>query len=154
MVCGPTTSVRDCFCQEDEEVAFLERLTTHGVGAGGKSTKVSAAREYKGRMKFRPCIDLHNGQVKQIVGSTLVDEDRKEVEAGGEGVTSSSTSSSSSLEENFSTDRPASDYARMYRRDGLTGGHVIMLGGGNEDAALSALSAYPGGLQVGGGITS
>lgn len=86
-------------------------------------------------MKFRPCIDLHNGQVKQIVGSTLSDE--KE---------------SSTLNTNFETDQPASDYAKMYCRDKLTGGHVIMLGPGNNEAAKSALQMYPNGLQVGGGI--
>jgi phosphoribosylformimino-5-aminoimidazole carboxamide ribotide isomerase len=86
-------------------------------------------------MKFRPCIDLHNGQVKQIVGSTLNDD--KE---------------SSSLNTNFSTDRPASDFAKMYEKDKLLGGHVIMLGPGNQEAAKSALQAYPKGLQVGGGI--
>ena len=86
-------------------------------------------------MKFRPCIDLHNGQVKQIVGSTLTDE--KE---------------SSSLNTNFATERPAADYAKMYDEDKLTGGHVVMLGPGNKEAAKSALQAYPQGLQVGGGI--
>lgn len=83
--------------------------------------------------RFRPCIDLHEGKVKQIVGSTLKDE--------GEGPT-----------ENFVSEKPASWFAERYRRDGLTGGHVIMLGRGNEEAALSALQAYPGGLHVGGGI--
>jgi phosphoribosylformimino-5-aminoimidazole carboxamide ribotide isomerase len=82
---------------------------------------------------FRPCIDLHEGKVKQIVGGTL-SEDRTE------------------LRTNFVAERPASWYAELYRRDGLTGGHVIMLGPGNESAALEALAAYPGGLQVGGGI--
>lgn len=94
--------------------------------------KLSTIKE---TMKFRPCIDLHNGQVKQIVGSTLTDD--KE---------------SSSLNTNFETDRPAADYAKLYQRDGLKGGHVIMLGPGNDEAALSALRAYPNGLQVGGGI--
>ena len=86
-------------------------------------------------MKFRPCIDLHNGQVKQIVGSTLNDE--KE---------------SPALNTNFETDRPSKDYAKMYEKDKLLGGHVIMLGPGNKDAAKSALQAYPQGLQVGGGV--
>jgi phosphoribosylformimino-5-aminoimidazole carboxamide ribotide isomerase len=86
-------------------------------------------------MKFRPCIDLHNGQVKQIVGSTLNDE--KE---------------SPSLNTNFETDKPSQEYAKMYDNDKLLGGHVIMLGPGNKDAAKSALQAYPQGLQVGGGI--
>lgn len=86
-------------------------------------------------MKFRPCIDLHNGQVKQIVGSTLTDD-----------------TNTTTLDTNFETDRPAADYAKMYEKDRLVGGHVIMLGNGNEAAAKSALQAYPQGLQVGGGI--
>jgi len=85
-------------------------------------------------MQFRPCIDLHKGKVKQIVGSTLSD-------------------GTQSLRTNFETDRPAADFARMYQQDGLIGGHVIALGEGNEEACISAVSAYPGGLQVGGGIT-
>lgn len=87
-------------------------------------------------MKFRPCIDLHNGCVKQIVGSTLSDAD------------------SNSLETNFAASHPPSHYAEMYRRDNLNGGHVIMLGPGNEAAAEDALHAWPGGLQLGGGITA
>jgi phosphoribosylformimino-5-aminoimidazole carboxamide ribotide isomerase len=82
---------------------------------------------------FRPCIDLHQGKVKQIVGGTFTDV--------GPG-----------LRENFVADQPASYYASLYRRDGLTGGHVILLGPGNTEAARAALAAYPGGLQVGGGI--
>lgn len=85
---------------------------------------------------FRPCIDLHNGLVKQIVGGTLRDDD-----AGA-------------LVTNGVSDRPAADFAATYRADGLRGGHVIMLGPGNEAAARAALSAYPGGLQIGGGITA
>ena len=85
-------------------------------------------------MKFRPCIDLHNGKVKQIVGSTLRD-DRPE-----------------NLTTNFVADQPSAYYAAKYKQDGLTGGHIIMLGPGNEQAALEALQAYPGGLQIGGGI--
>ena len=82
---------------------------------------------------FRPCIDLHNGKVKQIVGSTLSDP-------------------AESLQINFVADQSADFYADMYRRDGLPGGHLIQLGPGNKEAALSALQAYPKGLQVGGGI--
>src|SRR5690606_8051062 len=81
---------------------------------------------------FRPCIDLHQGRVKQIVGGSLTE--------GG-------------ARENFVSERPASFYAARYQEDGLQGGHVILLGPGNEAAALGALSAYPGGLQVGGGVT-
>ena len=87
-------------------------------------------------MKFRPCIDLHNGKVKQIVGGTLRDDE------------------GSAPAENFVSDLSAQHYAEMYRRDKLTGGHVIKLGPGNEEAARAALAAYPGGLQVGGGVTA
>ncbi len=84
--------------------------------------------------RFRPCIDLHEGRVKQIVGSTLNDED------------------SGALRTNFESERPPAWFAGRYRDDKLSGGHVIMLGPGNDDAARDALGAYPGGLQVGGGI--
>ncbi len=87
-----------------------------------------------GMTKFRPCIDLHGGQVKQIVGGTLRDD-------------------ALPVENHVST-RPPSWFANLYARDGLTGGHVIKLGPGNEDAALQALQAFPGGLQLGGGITA
>lgn len=73
--------------------------------------------------------------MKQIVGETL------QVDA-------------SKVVENFVSERGADYYASLYKEDGLTGGHIIMLGGGNRDAALSALRAYPGGLQIGGGITA
>jgi phosphoribosylformimino-5-aminoimidazole carboxamide ribotide isomerase len=71
--------------------------------------------------------------VKQIVGGTL---------GAGPG----------RLQTNFVSDRPAAWYAELYRRDGLKGGHVIMLGPGNDAEARAALRAYPGGLQVGGGV--
>lgn len=86
-------------------------------------------------MNFRPCIDLHDGKVKQIVGSTL-GYDNKEVV------------------ENFTSDQDSSFYASLFLQNKLTGGHVIMLGPGNEEAAISALEAYPNGLQIGGGITA
>ena len=85
-------------------------------------------------MRFRPCIDLRNGKVVQIVGGTLGDAPE-------------------ALVTNFETERSPADYARMYQADRLTGGHVIALGPGNHMAALAALRAFPGGLQVGGGIT-
>jgi len=84
-------------------------------------------------MKFRPCIDIHNGEVKQIIGGTLNDK-------------------SQNLVVNFVADNNAAHFADMYKRDGLTGGHVIMLGPGNEEEALKALRAHPQGLQIGGGI--
>jgi phosphoribosylformimino-5-aminoimidazole carboxamide ribotide isomerase len=83
---------------------------------------------------FRPCIDLHEGKVKQIVGGTL-------------------TGRAEDLRTHFVSERPAAWYAELYRRHGLRGGHVIMLGPGSEAAAREALAAYPGGLQLGGGIT-
>jgi phosphoribosylformimino-5-aminoimidazole carboxamide ribotide isomerase len=82
---------------------------------------------------FRPCIDLHEGKVKQIVGGTLAQR-------------------ASGPVTNFVSEHPATWYANLYRKDGLHGGHVIMLGTGNEIEARSALLAYPGGLQIGGGI--
>ncbi len=87
-------------------------------------------------MQFRPCIDLHNGKVKQIVGSTLNDDD------------------AASLTTNFTADHPSSWFAELYRKDTLTGGHIIKLGPGNDDAAEEALAAWPGGMQIGGGITA
>ena len=83
-------------------------------------------------MKFRPCIDLHNGKVKQIVGGSLSD--------------------GADPETNFVSEKPPAWYAGRYEKDGLTGGHVIKLGPGNTAAAKEALAAWPGGLQVGGGI--
>uniref|UniRef100_F0W9E8 1-(5-phosphoribosyl)-5-[(5-phosphoribosylamino)methylideneamino]imidazole-4-carboxamideisomerase n=1 Tax=Albugo laibachii Nc14 TaxID=890382 RepID=F0W9E8_9STRA len=87
-------------------------------------------------MRFRPCIDIHAGEVKQIVGSTLEDND------------------SASIVTNFTSKLNAETYARMYAKDHLYGGHVIMLG--NDVAtrleAKKALQAYPNGLQIGGGI--
>ncbi|NLD98949.1 MAG: phosphoribosylformimino-5-aminoimidazole carboxamide ribotide isomerase [Fibrobacter sp.] len=85
-------------------------------------------------MKFRPCIDLHAGKVKQIVGSTLKDD-------GQEPLT------------NFQTDLSPAYFAGLYKKENLYGGHVIMLGKGNESAALDALKAFPGGFHIGGGIT-
>ncbi|MBX7209898.1 MAG: phosphoribosylformimino-5-aminoimidazole carboxamide ribotide isomerase [Verrucomicrobiaceae bacterium] len=85
--------------------------------------------------RFRPCIDLHEGRVKQIVGSSLSD-------------------SGAALKTNFVSDRDAASFAALYRADDLRGGHVIMLNAGNEAAARAALAAFPGGLQIGGGITA
>ena len=83
-------------------------------------------------MRFRPCIDLHEGVVKQIVGSTLAHQQTP-----------------TTL---FTSDRQAADYATLYRQDGLSGGHIIKLGPGNATAAAAALAAFPGGLQLGGGV--
>ena len=91
-------------------------------------------------MRFRPCIDIHNGKVKQIVGSTLRD-------AGDY------------AKENFVSEKDAEYFAKLYKKHGLDGGHVIMLNPAGSEyyeatkaQALSALEAYPGGLMAGGGI--
>ena len=85
-------------------------------------------------MKFRPCIDLHAGAVKQIVGSSLTE------------------CSDDAVVTNFTATEDASFFARLYQSRALVGGHVIMLGPGNSDAALSALRAYPQGLHIGGTV--
>ncbi len=87
-------------------------------------------------MRFRPCIDLHGGVVKQIVGSTLKDDAPEAVQT------------------NFVATRPPAWFAELYRQDNLTGGHIIMLGPGNDLAAEEALAAWPGGMQLGGGINT
>lgn len=87
--------------------------------------------------RFRPCIDLHDGQVKQIVGSTLQDQASGAIEHP---------------KENFVAEQSAAWFAKKYASDELLGGHVIKLGSGNDDAAKSALAAFPNGLQIGGGI--
>ena len=92
-------------------------------------------------MEFRPCIDIHNGQVKQIVGGSLKDRNDGAIE-------------------NFVAKQDAAFYARLYQQNNIKGGHVILLNPISSDhyeatkaQALSALKAYPSGLQVGGGIT-
>lgn len=92
-------------------------------------------------MRFRPCIDIHNGKVKQIVGGSLLDQGNQAAE-------------------NFVAEQDAAFYARLYKELGLMGGHIILLNPASSEyypetkrQALSALKAYPGGLQVGGGIT-
>ena len=93
-------------------------------------------------MEFRPCIDIHNGKVKQIVGSSLKDVGNQ-------------------AEENFVSKQDGAFYANMYKEDGVKGGHIILLNPmGSEyyeatkEQALLALHAYPNGLQIGGGITA
>lgn len=93
-------------------------------------------------MKFRPCIDIHNGKVKQIVGGSLRDR-------------------GDSAETNFASELDAAWYAKLYQRDGLKGGHIILLNSATskyheatKKQALGALYAYPGGMQIGGGITA
>lgn len=92
-------------------------------------------------MEFRPCIDIHNGRVKQIVGESLND-------------------AADFAAENFVACQDAAYFAEIYKKDGIRGGHIIMLNppgskyySQTKAQALGALLAYPGGLQVGGGIT-
>ncbi len=84
---------------------------------------------------FRPCIDLHDGRVKQIVGGTLSDD--------GPAPTT-----------NFVADESPKEFAARYARDGLGGGHIIKLGPGNDEAAIEALAGFPGGMQLGGGVNA
>ena len=91
-------------------------------------------------MKFRPCIDIHNGKVKQIIGGSLKD-------AGDQ------------AKENFVAEQDAAFYAKLYKKAGLKGGHVILLNsvgseyyGATRAQAMKALKAYPKGLQIGGGV--
>lgn len=91
-------------------------------------------------MKFRPCIDIHDGKVKQIVGGSLSDN---------------------SVEENFVSGQSAEFYANMYKNDKIKGGHIIILNhidtpeyDLSKEQAMSALESYRGGLQIGGGITA
>ena len=93
-------------------------------------------------MEFRPCIDIHNGKVKQIVGGSLKD-------AGNQ------------AQENFVSTQDALFYANMYKEAGIRGGHIILLNAKDSEyydatrkQAMAALAAYPGGLQIGGGITA
>jgi phosphoribosylformimino-5-aminoimidazole carboxamide ribotide isomerase len=87
---------------------------------------------------FRPCIDLRDGRVVQMIGSTLTDD----------------PSAAATEQVNFVSNRESASYAAQYRDDHLRGGHVIMLGPGNERAAMEALAAWPAGMQVGGGINA
>lgn len=84
-------------------------------------------------MRFRPCIDIHNGKVKQIIGSTLSND-------------------AMDVTENYVASEPAAYFAKMFKRDNLEGGHVIMLGQGNDAEAITCLQTFPNGLHVGGGI--
>ena len=103
-----------------------------------ENAKVDFAEE---KMKFRPCIDIHNGKIKQIVGGSLCDAGNK-------------------AKENFVAEQDGAYYANFYKKDGLKGGHIILLNAvdseyyeATKNQALLALSTYPGGFQIGGGIT-
>lgn len=91
-------------------------------------------------MEFRPCIDIHNGKVKQIVGGSLRDEGNQ-------------------AKENFVAEQDSTFFAKLYQSYGIRGGHIILLNGADspyyketKEQAMKALAAWPGGMQVGGGI--
>lgn len=93
-------------------------------------------------MEFRPCIDIHNGKVKQIVGGSLKDEGNQ-------------------AQENFVATQDAAFFAKLYQKYGIKGGHIILLNpigseyyNDTKAQAVSALKSYPGGMQIGGGITA
>lgn len=93
-------------------------------------------------MNFRPCIDIHNGKVKQVIGSTIIDKGDQAVE-------------------NFVSQNGAAYYAEMYKKDGLKGGHIILLNHKDSEffeatraQAVEALQAFEGGMQIGGGINA
>lgn len=93
-------------------------------------------------MKFRPCIDIHNGKVKQLVGGSLRDEGNQ-------------------AKENFVSEKSAAEFANLYKEDGLTGGHIILLNAADSEyfqatkqQAIEALQAYPNGMQIGGGVNA
>ena len=91
-------------------------------------------------MKFRPCIDIHNGKVKQIVGGSLLDEGNQ-------------------AKENFVSEQDAGFFARLYKEQGLYGGHAIILNKADSEyyeadlaQAKKAFEAFPEGLMIGGGV--
>lgn len=93
-------------------------------------------------MEFRPCIDIHNGKVKQIVGSSLKDQ-------------------GDYAAENFVSEQDGAFFANLYKKAGIKGGHIILLNAADSEyypatkqQALLALHAYPGGLQIGGGVNA
>ncbi len=93
-------------------------------------------------MKLRPCIDIHNGKVKQIVGSTLRDE-------------------GSTATDNFVSEKGGEYYGNLYKEKNLPGGHIILLNSRDSEyyeqdleVAKAALNAYPGGLMIGGGVNA
>jgi len=103
---------------------------------------ISEAEKGGAKMKFRPCIDIHNGKVKQIVGGSLLDENNR-------------------AEENFVSEKDAAWFAGMYAEKGIKGGHIILLNPVSSEfyentraQAIAALKRYPKGLQIGGGITA
>ncbi len=120
----------------DKNVRSTQRTAHPRAGVKSSAWLAVGPTPFSAAMtRFRPCIDLHQGQVKQIVGGSLRDEGAGPVE-------------------NFVSDKAPAWFAETFRADGLTGGHVIKLGPGNDAAAREALGAWPGGMQIGGGISA
>ena len=137
---GPETRkwMDKCFARP----AFQAAVRKEGVSEdqsndwlGGFFGGSAASKPSRRKSLFRPCIDLHEGVVKQIVGGTLTDTD-------------------STLKTNFVATHSPAHFASLYRQHNLTGGHVIKLGPRNDEAATSAVAAWPRGLHVGGGINA
>ncbi|THU52694.1 hypothetical protein C4D60_Mb10t06620 [Musa balbisiana] len=126
---------------ESPVVSFDPDPSSHPASHWRMGRKHSKPRPIGCTVRFRPCIDIHKGKVKQIVGSTLRD---------------STDGGASDLVTNFESDKSPAEFANLYKKDGLKGGHVIMLGAdaASQSAAFEALRAYPGGMQVGGGINA
>mmetsp|Transcript_9855 Transcript_9855/g.16921 ORF Transcript_9855/g.16921 Transcript_9855/m.16921 type:complete len:304 (-) Transcript_9855:81-992(-) len=120
--------------QQAAKLGTVRRNIRTHCSAGPRATRTS--------VEFRPCIDLHKGKVKQIVGSSLKDLATGDAPKDDEPLT------------NFETEKCSAEFAELYKKDGLTGGHVIMLSAdeATKQVAFEALRAYPGGLQIGGGI--
>lgn len=140
---GKSHNTHTMLCCQDNLILYIDIFYTTTLARKAFDTRAgngvikrlrrfsSPIKDYD--MKFRPCIDLHNGVVKQIVGGTLTDGPERP-------------------DTNFEAEKPARWFAELYKEDKLTGGHVIQLGPGNEESAAEALAAYPSGLQIGGGI--
>ena len=117
-------------------------MMSTGDGATPRGDLVYFFRKRRLQMEFRPCIDIHNGKVKQIVGGSLID-------AGNQ------------AKENFVSEQDAAFFAHLYKEEGMHGGHIILLNARDSEyyeatkaQAMLALKEYPGGLQIGGGITA
>ncbi|CAL9122765.1 unnamed protein product [Musa acuminata var. zebrina] len=109
--------------------------SSHPASHWTMGRKYSKPRSISCTVRFRPCIDIHKGKVKQIVGSTLRD---------------STDGGASDLVTNFESDKSPAEFANLYKKDGLKGGHVIVLGAdaASQSAAFEALRAYPGGINA------
>jgi phosphoribosylformimino-5-aminoimidazole carboxamide ribotide isomerase len=118
-------------------------MTEGWIIKGAVSCHKNRGWEKRGKiMEFRPCIDIHNGKVKQIIGGSLKD-------AGDQAT------------ENYVAEQDAVYFAKLYQKEGIKGGHIILLNPASSTyyketraQAELALGAYPGGLQIGGGITA